>query len=102
MQPPLASFGVLMSCRDQVEALPPGTTVLAGNEHCPVGMFRVGTMLGIQGHPEWTRAYAEALLVQRRERIGAERVDAALATLSAPVHARALAQWAAAWLSARR
>jgi hypothetical protein len=45
-------------------------------------MFKVGDrMLGIEGHPEFPAAYQEALLRARRDLIGAERVDAALATL---------------------
>ncbi len=94
MQPPENEIKVLMSCQDQVLELPPGAEVLGGNEHCPVGLFRVGNMLGIQGHPEFAPAYAEALLKLRRERIGAVRVDAALATLHHPTDGILLAQWA--------
>lgn len=94
MQPETASINVLMSCQDQVLDLPPGAEVLGGNHHCPVGIFRVGRMLGIQGHPEFTPAYAEALLRLRRERIGAGGVDEALATLSHPRSTDLLAHWA--------
>jgi GMP synthase-like glutamine amidotransferase len=67
---------------DQVQRMPPDSTLLAAAPHCRVAMFRVGTsMLGIEGHPEFPGAYEEALLLDRRERIGVERVDAALATL---------------------
>jgi GMP synthase-like glutamine amidotransferase len=93
MQPATASINVLMSCQDQVLDLPPGAEVLGGNAHCPVGIFRMGRMLGIQGHPEFTPAYAEALLHLRRERIGAERVDKALVTLHTPLHPELLATW---------
>ncbi len=99
MEPPLASVSVLMSCQDQVEALPPGAVVLASNDHCPVAMFRCGTLLGIQGHPEWEPPYARALLVDRRDRIGAETAERALNTLSQPRSSDALAQWALRWLS---
>lgn len=94
MQPPAASINVLMSCQDQVEQLPPNAVVLAGDDHCPVGMFRVGaSLLGIQGHPEWTSAYAEVLLQYRRDRIGAPAVDTALATLDRPTHTDLLRRW---------
>jgi len=66
---------------DQVQSMPPDSTLLASSAHCPVAMFRVGErMLGIEGHPEFPAAYEEALLLARKEHIGAERVDAALAT----------------------
>jgi GMP synthase-like glutamine amidotransferase len=93
MEPPLESFAALMSCQDQVEELPPSSVVLAGNEHCPVGLFRCGSLVGLQGHPEFPAEYARALMEARRERIGAERVDAALTTLVQPTDAVALAAW---------
>ncbi|MFN0102496.1 MAG: type 1 glutamine amidotransferase [Bryobacteraceae bacterium] len=99
MQPPAAEFSLLMSCQDNVLELPPNAEVLAGNAHCPVGLFRVGNMLGVQGHPEFTPAYAEALLNLRRERIGPEKADAALATLRHPLDGPLLAQWALAFLN---
>jgi GMP synthase-like glutamine amidotransferase len=99
MQPAAKEFSLLMSCQDQVLELPPGAEVLAGNAHCPVGLFQIGNMLGIQGHPEFTPPYAEALLNLRRERIGAERVDRAIATLTQPLDGPLLAQWARAFLT---
>jgi GMP synthase-like glutamine amidotransferase len=98
MDPPLNPVAVLMSCQDQVEELPPGARVLASNDHCPVAIFRCGTLLGIQGHPEWEPAYAAALLERRVDRIGAERVEAARRTLDKPRHSVELARWAARWL----
>ena len=98
MQPAAGAFSVLMSCQDQILDLPPGAEVLAGNTHCPVGLFQLGNMIGIQGHPEFTPSYSEALLNLRRERIGAERVDLALATLKQPLDGPLLAQWARAFI----
>lgn len=98
MEPRLDSVSVLMSCQDQVEELPEGAVVLASSEHCPVAMFRCGSLLGIQGHPEWEPGYAEALLHHRRERIGGGIADRALQTLSQPRHSAELSQWALRWL----
>lgn len=99
MDPPLSSLSFLMSCQDQVEELPPHSVVLASSDHCPVAMYRCGTLLGIQGHPEWDPAYAAALLAARRERIGPGLADDAAATLTLPRHSAELARWAANWLS---
>ena len=101
MEPPLADFGVIMSCQDQVEALPAGAVVLAGNEHCPVGLFRVGRMLGVQGHPEFPTAYAAALVRHRASLIGEERTAAALASFTQGLQAPELARWARTFLSFR-
>lgn len=101
MQPPAAEINLLMSCQDQVLALPPGAEVLGGNAHCPVGIFRLGNMLGVQGHPEFTQPYAAALLQTRRERIGPEKVDAALATLATPLDGSLIARWTSVFFSQR-
>jgi GMP synthase-like glutamine amidotransferase len=98
MDPPLETFSVLMSCQDQVEELPRDAVVLASNAHCPVGLFRIRNMLGLQGHPEFPPAYAEALLKHRAAIIGKERVDAALATLARPVNRSELSSWASRFL----
>ena len=56
MQPREAHCRLQYMHSDQVERLPPGSTVLARAAHCPVAMFQVGdTMLGIEGHPEFPR-----------------------------------------------
>jgi GMP synthase-like glutamine amidotransferase len=98
MDPRATEISLLMSCQDQVLELPPEAKVLAGSKHCPFGILRIGNMLGIQGHPEFPAAYAEALLRLRRDAIGAEKVDAALATLSHPVDSALLGEWAKAFL----
>jgi GMP synthase-like glutamine amidotransferase len=93
MTPRLDSFGVVLSCQDQVQELPPGATLLAGNEACPLGMFQVGRMLAIQGHPEYTPEYSRSLMELRRERIGQDRVNAGIATLRDPRHSVELGGW---------
>lgn len=98
MLPPLDRFGLLMSCQDQVTSLPSGSIVLAGNEHCPVGLFRVGSMLGIQGHPEFPKGYSSSLMQLRAENIGVERVRRAMESLSLATHSEELAGWARAFL----
>jgi GMP synthase-like glutamine amidotransferase len=84
---------------DQVQRLPEGSTLLASAAHCPVAMFRVGErMLGIEGHPEFPAAFEQALLLDRRERIGIERVDAALATVNESTDEDIVGAWIAGFL----
>ena len=93
-KPALNSFNIFMSCQDQVQVVPAESTVLAGSDFCPIGMYRVGAnMLGFQGHPEFTAAYSEALMADRVDRIPAEVIAAARATLSIQPHKRELASW---------
>lgn len=101
MSPFQSSLNLMMMCQDQVVQLPPGSTVLARTAYCPVGMFQAGAnMLGIQGHPEFPTAYEARLLELRRERIGSDKVDAALKSLDLPVDATPIAAWIGHFLKA--
>ena len=86
-------FSLLLSHQDQVLALPPGGEVLATSEHAPVAAFRVGSLLGFQGHPEFTVPYATALMDSRTDRIGAEAIALARRTLGSPTDHAAVARW---------
>ena len=99
MQPSQNQYQLLLSHQDQVIELPDEGEVLGGNAHCPVSMFTVGeSMLGIQAHPEFTCAYADAVMKTRVERIGQDVVQAALSTLSTPTDESYIAQWIQAFL----
>lgn len=94
MQPPQKEIRIHHMHQDQVQKLPRGSVVLGRSEHCEVGMFRVGdSMLGIEGHPEFTPEFSEALIRARVERIGAAASKAALATVRQPTDAPVVAQW---------
>lgn len=94
MKPRQMEFNLLMSCQDQVLALPPDSTILARTADCSVSMFRVGDqMLGLQAHPEFTKGYAQALLEVRRERIGAGRVEAAVGSLEMGLDGGLMGKW---------
>lgn len=94
MMPEQNRFNLLMSCQDQVLVLPEGAVVLACSEKCAVGMYRVGErMLGMQAHPEFSKAYAEALMEQRVARIGEQVVREGKASLELSVHAELIRSW---------
>ena len=99
MQPQQAHCRLQYMHGDQVQRLPPESTVLAVAKHCEVAMFKVGdTMLGIEGHPEFPAAYEQALLESRRDRIGPEAVDKALASLSTPTDHEVAGRWIAEFI----
>ena len=88
---------------DQVLKLPPEAKVLARSEHCEVAMFRVGdSMLGIEGHPEFTASFNEALIRARRERIGVAAADRALESVNGPTDSSVVGQWIAEFLARPR
>ena len=100
MQPPVEEPKIEYMHSDQVQKLPPDSTVLARAPHCEVAMFRVGdTMLGIEGHPEFPAPYVEALVNARRERIGERRADEALASLDTPADDAVVGQWIANFIN---
>lgn len=94
MVPFQEEINLLMMCQDQVVEMPENSKVLAKTIHCPVGMFKVGeTMLGIQAHPEFPKKYEEALLKERVEIIGVEKVNSAMESLKIPTDVKLLAGW---------
>ncbi len=99
MQPALEKVSIPHMHQDQVLRLPPDSVVLGRADHCEVGMFRVGdSMLGIEGHPEFTLPYVEALIRVRREKIGEKRAQEAMASLSQPTDGSAIAGWIARFI----
>ncbi|PHN03439.1 type 1 glutamine amidotransferase [Flavilitoribacter nigricans] len=94
MVPFQPAFNILMSCQDQVLELPQDSTVLAETADCRVGMFLVGErMLGVQGHPEFSVAYAQSLMKGRRERIGEDKVLVGLESLCYRLEIVIIREW---------
>ena len=65
MSPAADSYRLISSHKEQVVELPSGAVVLAFTRHCPHAMIRCGSLIGIQGHPEFRADYAEALMETR-------------------------------------
>lgn len=85
---------LLSSHKDQVIDLPQDAVVLAGSNFCPNHMMQIGNVfLGIQGHPEFTKAYASDLMELRRDIIPPERVEAGLHSLRLTVDDMAVGRW---------
>jgi GMP synthase-like glutamine amidotransferase len=95
MVPEADTFRLLMSHQDQVLELPAGAEVLATSPHAPIAAYELGTLVGFQGHPEFVADYLDALLPTRIERVGAQRVEAALASLRTPTDHATIARWMA-------
>ena len=99
LQPPAGTVRIVASHQDQVVELPAGAEVWLATDHCPVAGFTLGPRaMTIQPHPEFTAAVSEGLTVRRRDAIGAERADEALASLAEPLDQAIVASWMAAFL----
>lgn len=94
MQPPLSQYATLSSHQDQVQALPPGAWLLARHPECPIGAFQMPEgALAIQGHPEFDKPYAQALMNTRTEALGRRILDHGLASLADPTTSVTVATW---------
>lgn len=75
-------IALLASHQDQVFELPPGATLVASSDFCPVAAFTVGdAVFCIQPHPEFEEAVSAYLMDKRRDLLGEEKYSAASASL---------------------
>ena len=99
MSPFQSTINLLMMCQDQVLELPEGAELLAGNKKCPNGIFQVGRkMLGIQAHPEFSKAYDKLLMEIRIKRMGEEVVENGIISLEKKVHWEIIRDWVIGFL----
>jgi GMP synthase-like glutamine amidotransferase len=87
-------FSMLVSHQDQVHALPANGKTLAQSEFCSIAAFQIGsTALGFQGHPEFSKAYSEAIMELRRDIIGEDVYQSGMASLSEVPQGDLVARW---------
>jgi GMP synthase-like glutamine amidotransferase len=90
------------SHQDQVVEPPPGARVLAGSAFTPYGVLAYddARAISMQFHPEFSPAYAKALIEARRgTRFTDEQADAAIASLSAENDRDRMAAWIGRFLA---
>lgn len=94
MEPWQPTLDLIVSHQDQVDRLPDDALALASSPFCQFYLILVGaTLLGVQGHPEFTKGYAADLMEYRRGGMPDELIEAGLASLSKPTDAKLMAQW---------
>jgi len=94
MQETKPDLNILVSHQDQITALPKGALVIAESNFCPYFMVQWNDhFLSIQGHPEWTNAYARALINERKAIIDPKRIAIGLASLTIEPDNRLCARW---------
>ncbi|TVR66979.1 MAG: M20/M25/M40 family metallo-hydrolase [Spirochaetaceae bacterium] len=85
---PEDSLQLIYIHQDQVVTVPPEAQVFARTDRCPVAGFVLGdsgehaTVLGLQGHPEFTPATAETIIRSQPGKFTPEVAGPALETLS--------------------
>jgi len=85
---------LIYSHRDQVMSLPAGARLLMSDDFCPNAAFCMGERLfALQGHPEFTRAFALGLLEMRYNSIGREIVEPARKSLEGDHDGDRVGKW---------
>ncbi|MFN2355129.1 MAG: GMP synthase [Desulfopila sp.] len=75
-------LNIIVSHQDQITTLPEDALVIAASDFCPFFMVQWNDhFLSIQGHPEWNRAYARALINERRALFTTGQMAAGLQSL---------------------
>lgn len=91
------AFAIPAAHQDQVVTAPPATRIIASNDFCPIAGLAYANRraASFQGHPEFTRAYSEALIELRRRKSVMENdaADRAIETLRRPDDCKRVANW---------
>jgi GMP synthase-like glutamine amidotransferase len=83
------ALNMIVSHQDQVQNIPQESKLLATSDFCPYFAVQWSdSLISIQGHPEWTCEYSEALMNDRRDRISANTIEAGLESLAKPLDNR--------------
>jgi len=99
MQPKQDHIALVVCHQDQVCKLPLGSQVLMSNEFCPYSMFQVDShFLGMQGHPEFSTQFSSAIMALRRDKIPADTINTAMASLSKEADDKLVTLWILAFL----
>jgi GMP synthase-like glutamine amidotransferase len=94
MQPQQNQLNLLVSHQDQVITLPQGAQCLASSDFCPNYMIQIGsTLLSVQGHPEFTKAYAKDLMHSRAGIIAQDVLTKGMQSLVLEHEHLLMAQW---------
>jgi len=101
MVPQHAALTLPVSHQDQVIEPPAGAMLLAGHAFCPYDMLEIdGHMLTMQGHPEFAKGYARALMDKRHDALGDSVYKTGIASLEQRTDAGVAARWMHNFLAA--
>jgi len=102
MTPPAGTVAIPVSHQDQVVEPPAGARVILRSGFTPFASLAWDDdAISLQGHPEFTPAYAADLTGGRRERIGPALVDEALDSLKRPDDRALVGQWLRRFIDSR-
>ncbi|MEM9359919.1 MAG: hypothetical protein AAGB04_27355 [Pseudomonadota bacterium] len=95
-------FSFCASHNDQVVEAAPETNIIARSEFCPIAATTVGNnVLTVQSHPEMRKAFSRELYGIRRELLGDQLADDAIASLGKPTNEQVFVNMVEQFLVAR-
>ncbi len=94
MLPSLGDLNLIVSHQDQVVVLPPEAEVLAMSDFCPFYMLQIrDNLFTVQGHPEFSKSYSQALIELRKNKLGKEVAEQGLKSLQQHGDDAVFARW---------
>ncbi len=98
MKPLQNTLNILYIHQDQVVKLPAGAKLLSSNSECGFGAYSIGSrILALQGHPEFSNDYVQALLPIIKERFPEKIYDDAMGSLNEKNDGVTFAHWVKAF-----
>lgn len=79
--------------QDQVIKLPIDSQVLVGSDFCPIAGFQSGSMLGIQGHPEFDTEYTHFLFNKHKGTLNEEGIRKSKESFEVPANSNLVGAW---------
>ena len=80
--------------------MPDGSRLIATSNDCGISMYVVNDrILGIQGHPEFSKEYEKALITKRIEIIGTDKALRSIDSLKLTLDNQVMAEWIVNFIS---
>lgn len=94
MSPPLATTTLMAAHNEQVIRMPEGAVCLGGSEFCPIGSMQIGQHIWTtQFHPEMPLVFMQALLGYLADKLDADTMARAHASLNNAADVPLFGQW---------
>ena len=96
-----ASLSLNACHQDQIIELPGNSELIAGSDFCPIAGFQIGTMLGIQGHPEFNKEYTKYLFDKYEDTLDLETKNITLDSFEKTADSKIVGAWMLDFIQSR-
>jgi GMP synthase-like glutamine amidotransferase len=103
MQPAQSTTTLMAAHNEQVTRMPEGAECLGGSDFCPIGSMQIGQHIWTtQYHPEMPLVFMQALLGYLADKLDADTLARAHASLAQPADVPLFGQWMAQFIEHAR